>query len=99
MALVLVPNCVSKGRVDDKEKLNDLDWLQQTVNGYIESFHFRKPVEVDGEPYIGMIINEEGKLMNMIVNHAATLIARQGGLSASDCIVGNAILFKKDEIE
>lgn len=99
MALILVPNCVNKGHVDDKEKLNDLDWLQQTVNGYIESFHFRKPVEVDGESYIGMIINEEGKLMGMIINHVATLIARQGGLSADDCIVGNAILFKKGEIE
>lgn len=99
MALVIVPNCVSKGRVEDKEKLNDLDWLQQTVGGYIESFHFRKPIEVDGETFVGMIINGEGKLMDMTINHIATLIARQGGLPASDFIAGVAILFKKGEIE
>lgn len=99
MALVIVPNSTKFGHMSDKNIVNDLDWLQRTVCGYIESLHFRTPVNVAGEEYAGMIINEEGKLMDLAVNWVATLIARDGGLPVSDHIVGTAILFKKGEIE
>lgn len=99
MALVIVPNSSKMGRMDDAQTVNSLDWLQRTVGGYIESFTFREPVEVDGELYAGMIFNEEGKLLDLSINHLATLVARQGGLSLSDCIVGVAVLFKRGEID
>lgn len=99
MALVIVPGSADLCRVDDKETVNDLAWLQKTVGGYIESFHFPDLIDIDGETFAGMILNEEGKLMDLAINHVATLIARKGGLPADDYIVGNAILFKKGEIE
>lgn len=99
MALVIKPESDAGVIVDKSEVVDDLGWMQQTVGGYIESFHFRMPVEIDGEVFIGMIINEEGKLMKLPINHLATTIARKGGLSLADYIVGPAIVFERGEIE
>lgn len=99
MALVIVPNSSKMGRVDDPNIVNNLDWLQRTVGGYIESFHFPQPVAIDDEVFAGMILNEEGKLHDLAINFTATLIARNGGLPADDYIAGVAILFKRGEIE
>lgn len=68
----------------------ELQMMQEIVGGYIETV----PVELDekwsGEAGVGlqMIINEEGKLMGLPLNVAATEMANL----RKDCIVGTAIL-------
>lgn len=94
MALIIEVN----GRMEDvidKAAINDLTWLQKTVGGYIELFHFRQPVEFNGQVYNGMVLNELGKLENQPFNQLATMIAKAGGLSPDDCIVGNVVAFNR----
>lgn len=62
-----------------------LDELQGFVHGYIQIVHLGR-----GEI---MVINEEGKLMNLPLNKDATIIAKwNGAISSRDGIVGNALL-------
>lgn len=79
-------------------RLNNLNWLQEQVGGYLEGFTFRAPVHVLGSPFDAMMLNEEGKLKGLTLNPIATKIARAGGL-ADDVIVGDVIVFADGEID
>lgn len=79
-------------------RLNNLSWLQEQVGGYLEGFTFRAPVDVHGNPFDAMMLNEEGKLKGLALNPIATKIARAGGLAA-DVIVGDVIVFVNGEID
>ncbi len=65
-----------------------LDELQKFVGGYIEVIPARE------EGYI-LVINEEGKLEGLPFNGRATDLA---DIYLWDCIVGDALLCKSDEV-
>lgn len=67
------------------DKSQRLIQLQNIVGGFIEI------IKLKSNKY--MIINEEGKLLNLPVNRLASSIYKQ------DIIVGNALICDKDEIE
>jgi len=59
--------------------------LQELVGGFVEYIHLKGQV---------LIVNEDGRLMDLPVNHGATQLARQFGY---DFIVGDAIYCKKGQ--
>lgn len=73
--------------------------MQKLVGGFIQVVNLRKPVVVEGIPYVHLIINEEGKLSGLPFNSIATKIAKlDASISAGDVIVGEAILLERGEI-
>jgi len=69
------------------EKENRLEWLQKQVGG---------PIEVVGLPEgFVMILNEEGKINKLPLNHAATNIAVKVG-GYADLIVGDVLILKEN---
>lgn len=84
--------------VTDSPEIQTLEWQQKQVGGFIEYIPLHPPVTVSGKLYSGMLLNEEGKLMNLRVNIIASSIARQGGL-VNDMIAGDVIIFAEGEIE
>lgn len=68
----------------------ELQMMQEIVGGYIETVPVALDEKWSGEAGVGlqMIINEEGKLMGLPLNVAATEMAN----IRKDCIVGTAIL-------
>uniref|UniRef100_A0AAU6W0M1 DUF3846 domain-containing protein n=1 Tax=Pseudomonas phage Nican01 TaxID=3138540 RepID=A0AAU6W0M1_9CAUD len=76
-----------------------LEGMQKLVAGYIQVVNLRKPVVVEGVPYLHMVINEEGKLSGLPFNSIATKIAKlDSSIAAGDVIVGEAILLERGEI-
>jgi hypothetical protein len=68
----------------------DLAFLSSLVGGYIEFIYFS-----DGSM---MLVNEEGKLMDMALNRIATYLAAiKGGLYPGDYISGDAVFFSRSE--
>lgn len=68
----------------------ELTYLQSLVGGYIEFINFS-----DGSM---MLINEEGKVMEMDLNRFATSLASiKGGLYPGDYVSGDAVFFSRDE--
>jgi uncharacterized protein DUF3846 len=66
-----------------------LEELQAIVGGYIEVVALRHKGKIIGQ----MIFNEEGKLEGLSYNAAATFLAQtNGGIPASDFIVGPAVV-------
>ena len=59
--------------------------LQKLVGGYIEYIHLKGHI---------LVVNEDGRLMNLPVNPGATQLARQFGY---DFIVGDAVYCKTRE--
>lgn len=81
------------GSTKEVEPLNKTDFqleeLQKIVGGYIEIIYLGKGLV--------MVIDEEGKLKNKLINSNATLIAlKQVG---NDFIVGDALVCKQSEIK
>ena len=64
--------------------------LQLIVGGYIEAV----PTH-DGRV---MVCNEDGKRLNLPVNHAATLILHVAGGMPDDFVVGNVLIATKEEL-
>ena len=83
----------SKEEVNPKNGTDfSLDELQGFVHGNIQIVHLGR-----GEI---MVINEEGKLMNLPLNKEATFIAKfKGAISAKDAIVGNALICHKSMVK
>ena len=84
---------------DEKQEVNpkngtdfSLEELQGFVGGYVQILHMGR-----GEL---MVINEEGKLMNLPLNRDATSIAHwRGRLLEGDYIVGPALICHKSQIK
>lgn len=69
-----------------------LEELQEHVGGYIEIIRFTNK-------YL-MVINEEGKILNLPFNSEATDIARQHkAIYQNDMIVGNALVAQESMID
>lgn len=69
-----------------------LEELQEHVGGYIEIIRL-------ANKYL-MVVNEEGKLLNMPFNSEATDIARQHkAIYPNDMIVGNALVAQESMID
>ena len=67
------------------------DELKGFVEGYIEIVNLGKKKV--------MVVNEEGKLMNLPVNNEATRIMAEMLPMSRDYIVGNALVCKTSEIK
>lgn len=67
------------------------DELKNFVEGYIEIVHLGKKKV--------MVVNEEGKLMNLPVNAEATKVMLEMLPMSRDYIVGNALVCKTSEIK
>ncbi len=85
----------ANGEVLDIEPKNgknfELKESQAIVGGLIEV------IELDDPEMSLMVINEEGKLMDLDLNEKATAIFRKNYIT-SDYIVGDAIICKSSEI-
>lgn len=71
--------------------------MQAVVGGYIEHVHLPRPLEVVGIVFIHMVVNEEGKLHGLPINHTATALANLAGLP--DFIVGDVLLLTDHEFQ
>jgi hypothetical protein len=97
MALIIKTDGSTQEELN-KAVIDQLEWLQEKVGGYIECLSFSKPLTYNGKTYLGMMLNDEGKLQNLPVNEVATALAIKGGLRY-DVIVGNVVLFSEGEID
>lgn len=79
----------TKGEYEEREIDNNLKTLQDIVGGYIEYVD----ISQDG---LQMIVNEEGKLMDLEYNLGATLLYNTTHLY-NDMILGNAIIVNTDD--
>lgn len=69
------------------EKENRLEWMQKQVGGYIETISLP-------DDFV-MIIDEEGKIKGLPLNHSASRIAVKFG-HLKDLIVGDALILKEN---
>jgi hypothetical protein len=84
------------GRREDVNPKNGkdfkLDELQGLLGGNIQILHMRH-----GEL---MVINEDGKLLDLPLNKDSTVIAKwKGVISSKDCIVGTVLVCHKSQIK
>ncbi len=66
--------------------------MQETVNGLIEAIYLPRHK-------VYMIINEEGKLLDLAQNDIATNIFREEFYPTKDYIVGDVLIIQENEIE
>lgn len=78
----------TKGEYEEREIDNNLKTLQDIVGGYIEYVD----ISQDG---LQMIVNEEGKILDLEYNLGATLLFNTTHLY-NDMILGNAIIVNTD---
>lgn len=70
------------------EKRNaNLKWLQHKVGGYIQVVNCKRNGKL-----CEMIINEEGKVLEMPMNIAATMLYREAHTGSGDWIAGVAVV-------
>lgn len=85
----------ANGEVLDIEPKNgtdfQLDELQAIVGGFIQI------IEISDTEI--MVMNEEGKLENLPFNEKATAIYQKSILGVEDCIVGDALVCKDEEVK
>ncbi len=79
-----VPTCPKNG------KTFQLEEMQGIVGGYIETIRL-----LDGRV---MVLNEEGKLKGLPVNHMATSVAG-ASIFTHDVLVGDVLVCESKEIE
>ena len=79
----------TKGEYEEREIDNNLKTLQDIVGGYIEYVD----ISQDG---LQMIVNEEGKILDLEYNLGATLLFNTTHLY-NDMILGNAIIVNTDD--
>ena len=87
--LVKVDGTKEELEVPKEDRLN---FLQKQVGGYIEILPMRS------KRFSNMVINEEGKLINLPKNDTATELM-QGMLFQGDFIVGDALLCEAHELD
>ena len=90
MAVVIKTDGTKEGLQPKNNKVFTLEELKSVVGGYIEIV----PLE---EGY-SMVINEEGKLLDLPINVIATRVYRTSR-NADDFIVGNVLICSNKEIE
>lgn len=90
MALIYKSNGERETVSPDNGKDFKLEQLQKIVGGYIEV------VEVSDDEI--MVLNEEGKLLDLAYNQDATYLYRKR-YQTSDYIVGDVLVCKKDEVK
>lgn len=76
------------GTHEEMDLRTDLDTLQKHVGGYIEFFRFK-----DGS---ALVVNEEGKLIQLPVNKTATVLTQAKG--QPEMIVGDCLFLTRDEM-
>lgn len=74
---------------EPKENIYSLPELQEIVGGYIEIVFLPNQ--------FCLVVNEEGKLLNLPINPIATQIMHQFGIP--DIIVGNALYCKLEQLD
>lgn len=79
----------TKGEYEEREIDNNLKTLQDIVGGYIQYVD----ISQDG---LQMIVNEEGKILDLEYNLGATLLFNTTHLY-NDMILGNAIIVNTDD--
>ncbi|MNC75612.1 hypothetical protein D3C75_1271760 [compost metagenome] len=73
--------------------------MQKLVGGAVQIVWLNKPYSLDGKTYIAIGMNEEGKLSGLRFNPVATKIAKlYTSIAHDDVIVGDAIMFERQEI-
>ena len=84
------------GTVESAKPKNDglfeLEELQSAVQGMIEVVYLNSHNAL-------MIVNEEGKLLDLPLNKAATLLMRHEYPDSTDFIVGDVLIIQRTEIE
>lgn len=90
MAVVVKTDGTFDALLPKNNKVFTLEELKSVVGGYIEI------VPLD-EDYL-MVINEEGKLLNLPINEGATRYYRKSR-NTDDFIVGNVLICSNKEIE
>jgi len=76
------------GTHEEIELRTDLDTLQKFVGGYIEFYQF-----TDGS---ALVVNEEGKLLDLPVNKTATALTQVK--RKPDLIVGDCLFLTRNEM-
>lgn len=90
MANLIKPDGSEQEVLPRNGKYFELEQLRELVGGHIEIITLPT-----GQP---IVINEEGKFLNLQYNARATSLGRTCGILDSDFIVGNALVCKKEEI-
>lgn len=67
-----------------------LDEMQALVGGYVQVIYLP-----DGSP---CLMDEDGKSKNKPINQRATLMGRVAGTQGGDCIVGDFVVCKREEL-
>ena len=90
MAIVIKTDGTKDALQPKNNKVFTLEELKSVVGGYIEIVQLT-------ENYL-MVINEEGKLLNLPINVIATRMYR-ASRNTEDFIVGNVLICSNKEIE
>jgi hypothetical protein len=90
MAIVIKTDGTKDALQPKNNKVFTLEELKSVVGGYIEIVPLT-------EDYL-MVINEEGKLLNLPINVIATRVYR-ASRNTDDFIVGNVLICSNKEIE
>lgn len=90
MAIVIKTDGTKDALQPKNNKVFTLEELKSVVGGYIEIVQLT-------EDYL-MVINEEGKLLNLPINVIATRVYR-ASRNTEDFIVGNVLICSNKEIE
>jgi hypothetical protein len=90
MAIVIKTDGTKDALQPKNNKVFTLEELKSVVGGYIEIVQLT-------EDYL-MVINEEGKLLNLPINVIATRVYR-ASRNTDDFIVGNVLICSNKEIE
>jgi hypothetical protein len=90
MAIVIKTDGTKDALQPKNNKIFTLEELKSVVGGYIEIVPLT-------EDYL-MVINEEGKLLNLPINVIATRVYR-ASRNTDDFIVGNVLICSNKEIE
>lgn len=84
-------------RVRPKNKVFTLEELQKQVSGYIELLQLKSVPEFKLQDAI-MVLNEEGKLLDLPMNQIATDLLTRNYPKSTDVIVGDVLICKSKEI-
>lgn len=98
----LIPADLAKPMRDFGNVEPPLKEMQKAVGGYIEYVDLNRYNEETGErigKFRALIVNEEGKLHGLPVNHRATNILHDRYPGHTDIIVGDALFFDGVEME
>jgi hypothetical protein len=90
MALVIKTDGIIDALLPKNNKVFTLEELKSVVGGYIEIVPIGKSTF--------MVVNEEGKLLNLPINEGATRVYR-ASRNTDDFIVGNVLICSNKEIE